>query len=217
MKNFKLVLPLLLVTTALQLSCGESLDPAENISIAVSPSKAFIVPGKGSSCVAQSTAKTEAEPVIADVDGDRVTFSRFVLQWRSGAKLTIASVRATIFSDGIAGAEGLDGVTVELAEDEIAALLGLTNLTIAFPNPYVDDRVVDRDSTDEASKGTLYAACGLQIGGLASKPGVRTYTARIKVEVIGFSTACLLQDNGTCNDGEQRPVRQSVTVQAQKF
>jgi len=220
MKRLVLIGPLLVVTAALQMSCGAQLDPSENISISVSPSRAYVVPGKGVSCVAQSEARVSAEAPVADIEGDRVTFNRFALNWKSGAKLTIASIRATIFSDGISGGETDEGITVDLAEDEMAALLGLTNLTIDFPNPYRADRVTTIDSTDEAAKGASnppYAPCGLQIGGLASVKGVRTYNARIKVEVIGFSTACVEQTNGTCNEGEQRPVRQSVTVQAQKF
>lgn len=221
MRHFKFGWPVLCVLSALQLSCGAALDPGASISLAVSPSKAYIVPGKGVSCVALAEASIASETPVADIEGDRVTFNRFALNWRSGAKLTLASVRVTIFSDGIAGADALEGVSLEVSEDEVAALLGLTNLTIGFENPYRPDRVVDIDSTDSARKGTAnppYAACGLQIGGIASKKDVKSYNARIKVEVIGFSTECVLnQTNGTCDDGEQRPVRKSVTVQAQKF
>jgi hypothetical protein len=201
-------------------SCSTGNDPSLSIGVSLSPAKANITAGMGVSCVAQAAAKEADTIPTGDIPGDRVLFRTFALQWRSGDKLTIAEISATIYSAGIEGADTPEGQKIPLSEAEAAALLGLTNLSIDYVSPYAKDgRNFTIDSTDATSKGatSLYAPCGFQIGGFKSKAGVNTYSARIKVEVIGFKTACDLQENGTCLDGEQSPVRQSVTVSAQRF
>lgn len=202
------------------LSCSKKNDPGAEIAISVSPESALIVPGKGSSCVARAAAKADSSVPANDIEGNRVTFSRFSLQWRSPDKLTVASIKAKVFSAGISGATGTEGLEITLDEAEIAALLGLTNLTIDYLSPYVTDnpdlaRTVDSTAT---KSGTPYAACGLQLGGLDSIKGFNTYSARIKIELEGFATNCdqKAQDGVTCVDGAQRPVRQSITVHAQR-
>ena len=141
------------------------------------------------------------------------------MQWRSDEKLTIASIKATFFSSGITGADTAEGFEVTLDEAETAALLGLSDLTIPFASPYPtpeEPRRLPIDSTDAAAKRT-FAPCGLHIGGLTSITGVKTYTARVKIELTGYMTKCVLKTDGSCDDGEQSPVRQSVIVSAEKF
>lgn len=221
MKKALLITALLAVVA--QTGCGNKNDPGINLGVAVVPDSAYIVPGKGVSCVAKGTAKSSSAPAQADVEGDRVTFNRFALQWRSGDQLTIAQVRVTFFSRGISGAEGTDGSTVDVEEEEIAALLGLSDLTIPYANPYPgpngEIRVINIDSTDASRKSsTAYDVCGLQIGGIGSSETIKTYSARIKIEVIGFGQKCEEKDAaGACIGGSQYPVRQSVTVNAQKL
>lgn len=212
-----------LLALGTQTSCGNKNDPGVNLGVAVVPESAYVVPGKGVSCVAKATAKADSSVAEADVEGDRVTFSRFALQWRSGDQLTIAQIRATIYSPGITGAEGTDGMTVDIDEEETAALLGLSNMTIPYANPYPgpngEVRVINIDSTDATRKSsTSYDVCGLQIGDISSSTTIKTYSARIKIEVIGFGQACDEKDtSGACINGAQYPVRQSVTVRAQKL
>lgn len=199
-------------------SCSVAKDPGLELAVSVAPSKVNIVPGKGVSCVAAYTAKSTGETPIPDLTGERVLFNKFAMQWKSDDKLTIASITAKIFSDGIAGAETEDGLEVSLDEAEIAALLGLTSLSIPYSSTYGVGRKITIDSTDESAKSG-YASCGLQLSGLAAAKGVKTYTARIKIEVTGYKTACKLRTDGTgiCDDGEQSPVRQSVTVTATRY
>lgn len=201
-------------------SCGLNPDPGLNLGVSVSPDKAYVVPGKGSSCVAQATAKSADTVPTTDIDGDRILFNHFKIQWRSPDTFTIAQIKLTLFSAGISGAESTNGKEVVVTEQETAALLGLANLTIPYANPYVPGRVVDIDSTSTSIKSSTsaYAPCGLQIGGIAAVAGVKTYNARVKIEVIGFSTSCDERNtDGTCLSGTQTPVRQSVTVSAQKY
>jgi hypothetical protein len=210
-------------------SCGTALDPGMNLAISVSPEKPNVVPGKGVSCVSRSSAQASGTTASTDISADRIPFSKFVLQWRSNDKLTIAGIKVTIFSSGITGAGKADGASIEISEEELTALLGLKNLTIDFGSfdsagKPVGSRVVTIDSTDTTSTQAIktstsaYAACGLQIGGLSSVTGIKTYTARIKIEVTGFSTACVYDAaTATCTDGEQSPVRQSLTASAQKY
>jgi hypothetical protein len=208
------------------LSCGTSNDAGLNLGVSVSPEKAYVVPGKGISCVAQATAKTADTVPTADIDGERILFNHFKIQWRSPNAFTVAQIKLTLFSTGLAGAETTTGKEVILSEEETAALLGLANLTIDYANPYTGpdgqpvDRKIDIDSTSTTIKSSTsaYAPCGLQIGGLATTPGVKTYTARVKIEVLGYMTACDEKNpDGTCLSGIQTPVRQSVTVSAQKY
>lgn len=207
--------------------CGPNKDAGLSLGVSISPDKAYIVSGKGISCVARATAKKDDSIPVADVSGDLVLFSRVALQWRSGDKLTISSVKATVFSAGISGADGVDGLEIIISEDELAALFGLPTLTIPFDTsvPHRADFKTDIDSTDPAAKpGSLakpYVPCGLIIGGLAGKKDVKTYSARIRIELTGYKTACVLgatdSTKNICSDGELSPVRQSVTVTAQKF
>lgn len=199
--------------------CGLKKDPGASIGLAVTPESAYIVPGKGISCVAQAKAQTDSTTPTADIEGERVTFSRFALQWRSGDRLTIAEIRATIFSDGITGADTTDGFKVTVSEEEAAALLGLNTLTIPYSNPYNANQVLTVDSTATTKTSQGYAPCGLQLGGLVSATGKTTYSARIKIEVIGFGETCDTRNTttGACESGAQYPVRQSVTVRAQKY
>lgn len=200
-------------------SCALPKDPGATIGVSVTPDNAYIVPGKGVSCVAQAEAQTSGETATADVEGERVTFSRFALQWRSGDRLNIAQIRARIYSPGITGADTTDGFEIVISEDEAAALLGRKNLNIDYANPYVADRTLTLDSMDSAKTSNGYAPCGLQLGGLVSVKTMTSYTARIKIEVIGFGTTCDTKNatTGACEDGTQYPVRQSVTVRAQKY
>lgn len=201
--------------------CGAQKDAGLAIALAVSPDKAYVVPGKGVSCVAAATAKKDGSVPVADVTGDRIAFSRFVLQWKSGDRLTISSITSTIFSSGIDGADSVDGLPFTMDENEMTAMLGLDGLTVPFDAtvPFNKDRITSIDSTSTALKSgsTPYAPCGFQIGSLASKKTSKTYSARIKIEVSGFRTACELDKLGVCQPGEQTPVRQSVTVSAQKY
>lgn len=209
----------LMATLILSLtSCGLAKDPGANLGLAVSPETANVVTGKGISCVAYATAKVDDSTPIADVEGDRVTFSRFALQWRSGDKLTITNVRATFYSAGIAGAETADGLVKDLDEQEIIALLGLEGLAINYstPNPPKADYALTVDST--TGKASKYPPCGLALGGIPSSATMKTYTARVKIEVIGFGTTCDTRDSAkACTGGTEYPVRQSVTVRAQKY
>ncbi len=202
-------------------SCTTSKNAGLSLGVSLSPTKAFIVPGKGVSCVAQAAAKEAGGTPEADVSGDRVLFNRFAMQWRSNDKLTIASITATIFSSGISGADTIEGLEVSVDENEMAALLGLTGLSIPYASPYNTGdvtRTISIDSTDATAKTSgPYAPCGFQIGGLASVEGVKTYSARIKIEVSGYKTKCLLQEDGSCLDDEQTPVRQTVTVTAERY
>lgn len=220
-KNFAMTLTLVGAAVISTTSCSGAKDPSAEIGVSVAPTRAYVVAGKGSSCVAQAAAKAADSTPANDLNGDRVQFTRFALQWRSDDKLTIASITATFFSAGISGAETNDGLVKTMDEGEIAAMLGLSGLTIPYFYPYsttgTPNRAITIDSTDATAKGKTYAACGFQVGGLASATGVKTYNARVKIEVIGFKTKCELQTDGTCHDGEQTPVRQSVTVSAQKY
>ena len=219
----KVLLLLSLFAVATQTSCGKKNDPGINIGVAVVPDSAYVVPGKGISCVSKAAAKADSAAAEADIEGDRVTFNRVAIQWRSGDQLTIAQVRATFFSPGIDGAETEEGKVVDIEEDEIAALLGLSNLTVPYANPFPgpngETRVINIDSTDAARKSaTTYDVCGLQIGAIASSKTLKTYSARIKIEVIGFAQTCDEKDtSGACINGAQYPVRQSITVRAQKL
>ncbi len=218
-----MMIKLALVAGLILTSCTTSKDPGLSLGVSLSPTRAFIVPGKGVSCVAQAVAKGSGETPVADVSGDRVLFNRFAMQWRSNDKLTIASITATIFSSGISGASGIEGSEVSIDENEMAALLGLTGLSIPYASPYdtgTTVRTISIDSTDATAKGgsSPYAPCGFQIGGLISVEGVKTYSARLKIEVSGYKTKCVLNTvDGTCSDGEQTPVRQTVTVSAERY
>ncbi len=203
-----------------QLSCGAQQDPGANIGISVSPESAYIVPGKGISCVSRTTAKADDSIPVADIDGDRVSFNRFALQWRSGDQLTISSMTATFFSPGISGAEGTEGTKVEIGEEELIALLGLSNLTLGYADPYPGPDGVTRVQTIDSAatnKAAPYTACGLQLGGIASSTTIKSYSARIKFEIIGFGQKCDTKEAGVCTGGAQYPVRQTVTVRAQKY
>ena len=202
-------------------SCGNQEDPGANIGISVSPESAYIVAGKGVSCISRTAAKADDSTPEADIEGDRVSFTRFALQWRSGDQLTIASMSATYFSPGISGAETNEGSKVEIDEEEVVALLGLSNLTIGYANPYPGPaegqvRVSTIDSA-ATNKPAPYAPCGLQLGGISSSTTIKSYSARIKIEIIGFGQKCDQKEEGVCVGGAQYPVRQTVTVRAQKY
>ncbi|CAN5487584.1 hypothetical protein BH10BDE1_BH10BDE1_25280 [soil metagenome] len=206
-------------------SCGTSNDPGLNLGVSVSPEKAYVVPGKGISCVAQASAKASDEPAIADIEGDRILFNHFKLQWRSPDAFTVAQIKVTLFGTGVSGAETTTGKETVLSEEETAALLGLTGLSIPYANPYLNSdgtpvsRVLDIESTSTSSKAsTPYAPCGLQIGGLTSPVGIKTYSVKVKIEVLGYATDCSEKNkDGTCLSGIQTPVRQTVNVSAQKY
>ncbi len=223
--NFQMAALSVLALGALT-SCGMAKDPGLNLGISVSPDQPVIVPGRGISCVAQASAKTGDTVPTADVTGDRLPFNRFKLQWRSPDALTIAAIRVTIFSSGIDGADTTTGLEFTLSEEETAALLGLQGLTIGYASPYLGpdgqpvSRTIEVDSTSTALKSSTspYAPCGLQIGGLTSKVGLRTYSARVRIEVTGFSTSCEEKNlDGTCLSGTQLPVRQTLNLSAQKY
>ena len=218
--KIRLALTISMLATLGASGCGTSKDAGLGIGLSLSPNKAYIVSGKGVSCKAQASARKADTVPVGDIEGDRVLFNRFAIQWRSGDQLTIASIKATVFSSGIDGADKPEGFEFEMPQDEAAALLGLTDLTIPFSSsPFNADRSTTIDSTDPTLKSASkpYAPCGFQIGSLPSKKDSKTYTARIRVEVTGFRTRCVLDNTGTCTAGDQLPVRQNVTVTAEKF
>ncbi|MDX9732394.1 MAG: hypothetical protein RBT63_11535, partial [Bdellovibrionales bacterium] len=81
--------------------CGATNDAGAELGLAVVPSKVYIVAGRGSSCVAETAAKTaDAEFANMDVSGERVFFPSFRMQWRSPDELVVVGVRATISGRG---------------------------------------------------------------------------------------------------------------------
>lgn len=184
-------------------SCGNSKSASEKIGLSVTPEKVFVVPGSGNSCVALATAKENDETPTPDVAGERALFSDFSIQWRSPDALTISSLRATISGFGLESTPQV----IDFDEAEITALLGLENLTLEAET---NRTVVTVSSSSTSRKGptTVFAPCGLHLGGIKTKTTVTSGTFTIKIELVGYSTAA---------DGSQEPVRQSTTVRAEKF
>lgn len=188
-------------------SCSPSLDAGAFIAIGISPEKTFIVPGKGTSCVAAATAKASGETATADLSEYRALFDNFHLQWKSPDALTISAMKVTIKGFGIDGGEQ----TLTISDAELYALLGLENGTIAVDTSTGGTgRPIDINSNSATGKGSSspYAPCGLHLAGIKPKTGVKAFTAQVKVEVVGYSTSAT---------GVQAPVRQSTTAKAQAF
>lgn len=187
-------------------SCSPNKDAGAYIALSVSPDKPFIVPGKGSSCVALTAARAAGtDTVEADVAANRIKYESFRLQWRSLDALTIVGLRATVTGVGIDGSYVQD-----FSEDEMKALFGLTTLTVAATTVTTArpiDIVSNDSQTTKPVSGT-YAPCALHIGGIKIKDTVKAFTAQVKIELVGFSTAA---------DGTQAPVRKSVTARAELF
>lgn len=191
------------------LSCSPKKDAGAFVAIAVSPEKPFIVPGKGASCVAAATAKAAGSDFPEnDVDEYRILYQSFKLQWQSVDALTVVSLKATVTGFGIDGE-----VEIKFDEAEIAALLGRADLTIpkesdmTVTERYVN--VISNDTTSTKPASNDYAACGLHLGGIKIKDGVKAFTAQVKIELVGFATSR--------DDGSQSPVRKTTTARAELF
>lgn len=186
-------------------SCGNSKSASLNIGLSVTPEKVFLVPGKGTSCVALAAVKGTEDPADPDVSGERALFSDFSIQWRSADALTISSMRATVSGFGLESTDGKQ--VIEFDEAELTALLGLENLTIEGEASRTQV-TVSSSSTSRKGPTTPFEPCGLHIGGIKTKTTVSSGTFTVKLELVGYSTAA---------DGTQAPVRQSTTVRAEKF
>lgn len=191
------------------LSCSPQKDAGAFVAIAVSPDKPFIVPGKGASCVAAAAAKAAGSDFPEnDVEEYRILYQSFKLQWKSVDALTVVSLKATVTGFGIDGE-----VEIKFDEGEIAALLGRADLTIpkesdmTVTERYVD--VISNDTTSTKPATSDYAACGLHLGGIKVKDGVKSFTAQVKIELVGFATSRA--------DGSQSPVRKTTTARAELF
>ena len=199
----------------LALSCSPQKDPGANIALAVSPSRPFVVPGRGLSCTDLANLKANpTQDIQGSVTANRILYSNFRLQWRSDEALTLTAMRMTIriperqASGRIIKREQV----VSFDQDEIEALLGLNNATIPLnPTPGSEPRVVDinSNSTTQRDASSVYAACGLHIGGVEVGDTVPdSYFAEVAIDVVGFATR---------SDGQQSPVRQTLNAQAEGF
>lgn len=189
-------------------NCSETGGPSADIAIGISPSKVFIVPGTGSSCVAYAAAKTQATEVVTrDLSADRAYFQNFSLQWRSPDALTISELVVEMTGSALTAE---DGQKLAFSEDEIRALTGLSDLTIEQDDNRSSKVPFNLDSNSTQRKGPAdrYAPCGLHIAGITTDPDSTSGGVSIKVTLRGYSTD---------KAGNQKPIRQSTTVRAEKL
>lgn len=189
-------------------SCSETDGPSADIAIGITPSKVFIVPGTGSSCRAFATAKQNSEDTVErDLTGERAYFQNFTLQWRSPNALTISEIAIEMTGSVLKGEEGQK---LALDEAEIQALTGLEDLTIERDDnrsarlPYN----LESNSTQRKGPADPYAPCGLHISGISTKETQNTGSISIKITLRGYSTD---------SEGNQKPIRQTTTVRAEKL
>jgi len=197
------------------LSCSPQKDPGANISMAVSPSRPFVVPGRGLSCI--DLANLKANPT-ADLPGsvgaNRILYSNFRLQWRSDEALTLTAMRVKVKipERQASGRTIKKEQEISFDQDEIEALLGLDDATIPInSSPGSEPRIVEinSNSTSQRDASSVYAACGLHVGGIeVGESTPDAYFAEVLIEVAGYATR---------SDGQQSPVRQSLTAQAEGF
>ncbi len=188
--------------------CGETGGPSADIAIGITPNKVFIVPGTGSSCVAYAAAKIDGTEIVArDLNADRAYFQNFTLQWRSPDALTISEFVIEMKGSALASEEGQE---LALSEEEIRALTGLADLTIEQDDNRSASTAYNLESNSTRRKGPAdpYAPCGLHISGIATKPEVNSGAISIKVTLRGYATD---------KQGNQKPIRQSTTVRAEKL
>ena len=189
-------------------SCSETGGPSADIAIGISPSKVFIVPGSGSSCVAYAEAKRSATDIVSrDLTADRAYFQNFSLQWRSPDALTISELVVEMTGSALTAE---DGQKLALSEDEIRALTGLADLTIEQDDNRSASVAFNLDANSTRRKGPTdpYAPCGLHLYGIATKPDSTSGSVSIKVTLRGYATD---------KEGNQKPIRQSTTVRAERL
>lgn len=197
---------MLSIATA-NLSCAPELDAGANIAIALSPEKAFIVPGAGISCISAAAAKVAGESLpTSDLSEHRALYTNFKLQWKSPGALNISALKVTIKGFGIEG----ESQEITFSEEEIKALLGLEGGRIDALSTRTASAPTEINSSSSDNKGTAspYAPCGFHVSGISVKENVKSFTAQLKVEIVGYETKA---------DGSQAPVRQSATARAQAF
>jgi hypothetical protein len=205
----------LLALVLTTLSCSPQKDPGANIALAVSPSRPFVVPGRGLSCI--DLANLKANPT-ADLPGsvgaNRILYSNFRLQWRSDEALTLTALRVKVKipERQTSGRTIKKEQEISFDQDEIEALLGLDDATIPLNTTVGSEpRVVEinSNSTSQRDASSVYAACGLHVGGIeVGETTPDAYFAEVLIEVAGYATR---------SDGQQSPVRQSLTAQAEGF
>lgn len=204
----KVALLLLLGALVFVSGCGETGGPSADIAIGISPNKVFIVPGTGSSCVAYAEAKrTGTDVVTRDLDADRAYFQNFTLQWRSSDALTISEIVVEMTGSALASE---DGQELALSEEEMQALTGLSDLTIEQDDNRSPRTPYNLESNSVQRKGPAdpYAPCGLHIAGISTKPNVNSGAVSMRVTLRGYATD---------KQGNQKPIRQSTTVRAEKL
>lgn len=189
-------------------------NSSAGLAFSVSPSTATIINTTESTCVdkanyqiAGSSSTGTAAVLARSAAAAHITFPNFILQWTSTTEsLYISDMTIVLQSSALPNGKQ----TITLDPGEFEDLIGNATLVVPpapsggsqlyYSNPNTSD-------TKQPQKDkTLFAPCGLVIGGITIPSGVNSFTVSVLIVVEGEAI--------TTDGNSERYVRQTYTATA---